>query len=142
MDNPLKKDEKIYLKTKILGKNIDKNVLIKKQNLNKKQYYEEIIKEISNEITNIVKSQNLIDIRTPSFLNTKLIMSKKNNLVELNKRLEKIDLIDNINVQEFNNEYVLIKLRYLGKLNKIIKQLEDEKILLKLDGDEVSLNII
>ena len=63
-------------------------------------------------------------------------MSKKNNLVELNKRLEKIDLIDNINVQEFNNEYVLIKLRYLGKLNKIIKQLEDEKILLKLDGDE------
>ena len=54
-------------------------------------------------------------------------MSKKNNLVELNKRLEKIDLIDNINVQEFNNEYVLIKLRYLGKLNKIIKQLEDEK---------------
>ena len=37
-------------------------------------------------------------------------MSKKNNLVELNKRLEKIDLIDNINVQEFNNEYVLIKL--------------------------------
>ena len=69
-------------------------------------------------------------------------MSKKNNLVELNKRLEKIDLIDNINVQEFNNEYVLIKLRYLGKLNKIIKQLEDEKILLKLDGDEWSLNII
>ena len=65
-------------------------------------------------------------------------MSKKNNLVELNKRLEKIDLIDNINVQEFNNEYVLIKLRYLGKLNKIIKQLEDEKILLKLDGDEWS----
>ncbi len=142
VDNPLKKDEKIYLKTKILGKNIDKNVLIKKQNLNKKQYYEEIINEISNEITNIVKSQNLIDIRTPSFLNTKLIMSKKNNLVELNKRLEKIDLIDNINVQEFNNEYVLIKLRYLGKLNKIIKQLEDEKILLKLDGDEWSLNII
>ena len=142
VDNPLKKDEKIYLKTKILGKNIDKNILIKKQNLDKKQYYEEIINEISNEITNIVKSQNLIDIRTPSFLNTKLIMSKKNNLVELNKRLEKIDLIDNINVQEFNNEYVLIKLRYLGKLNKIIKQLEDEKILLKLDGDEWSLNII
>ena len=71
VDNPLKKDEKIYLKTKILGKNIDKNVLIKKQNLNKKQYYEEIIKEISNEITNIVKSQNLIDIRTPSFFKYK-----------------------------------------------------------------------
>ena len=29
------------------------------------------------EITNLVKSQNLIDVRTPSFINVKLILIKK-----------------------------------------------------------------
>ena len=31
-------------------------------------------------MTNLVKSQNLIDIKTPSFLNVKLNLDKKNNL--------------------------------------------------------------
>ena len=30
-------------------------------------------KKISEELINIIKSQNLIDIRTPSFLNTKFV---------------------------------------------------------------------
>ena len=84
----------------------------------------------------------MIDIRVPSFLNTKFILNRSNNLVELNNRLKKIDIIDEIYVQEFNNKYVLIKMKYLGKLSKIIKQLEQQKILLKLDGDEWSLNLI
>ena len=45
---------------------------------------------MSREIINFVKSQNLIDIRVPSFLNAKLSTSKVNNLVELNKRIKKI----------------------------------------------------
>ena len=98
--------------------------------------------KVNNEITDLVKSQNLIDIRTPSFLNTKLILNKKNNLVELNRRLKKIDSIDDLYVQEFNNEYVLLKIRYLGKLNKIIKQLEKQNIILSQTGDQWSLKII
>ena len=41
----------------------------------------------------IVKSQNLIDVKVPSFINTKFILNNKNNLVELNERLKKIGLI-------------------------------------------------
>ena len=59
---------------------------------------------MSKEIINFVKSQNLIDIRVPSFLNAKLSTSKVNNLVELNKRIKKIDSIDSIYVQEFNKK--------------------------------------
>ena len=70
-------NEKIYLKTNILGKNIDKNIKIKKQNLDTEEFYDKIIVESSNEIINIIKSQNLIDIKTPSFINTKLILKKK-----------------------------------------------------------------
>ncbi|MDC0530376.1 hypothetical protein OAN91_03535, partial [Pelagibacteraceae bacterium] len=65
-----------------------------------------------------------------------------NSLVEFNKRLKKIDLIENIYVQELNNKNVFLKIKYLGKLEKIIKQLNDQKIILKLIGDQWSLKII
>ena len=136
------KNNKIYLKTDILGKKINKNILIKNENLNEKRYYEKIIKNTSEEIINIIKSQNLVDVRTPSFLNTKFEISRKNNLVELNDKLKQVELIDSIFVQEFNNQYVFLKIKYLGKLDKIIKQLEDEKIILKLEGDQWSIKIL
>ena len=134
--------EKIYLKTKILGKNIDKSLEIKNSNLENEIYYEKIISNVSEAISNLVKSQNLIDVRTPSFLNTKLIINKKNNLEALNKRIKKIDAINNIYVQELNKDYILIKLKYLGKLEKIISQLKKNRIILEQRENEWSLKII
>ena len=84
----------------------------------------------------MVKSQNLIDIRTPSFLNVKLALNKNSNLVILNTRIRNIDLIENIFVQDFNKDYVNLKIKYLGKLEKIIFQLSEEKISLKLINDQ------
>ena len=136
------KINKIYLKTNILGKKINKNILIKNENLDEKKYYEKIIKNTSEEITNIIKSQNLVDVRTPSFLNTKFEISRKNNLVELNDRLKQVELIDSIYVQEFNSQYVFLKIKYLGKLDKIIKQMENEKIILKFEDDQWSIKIL
>ena len=117
-----------------------KQLKLKKRNKYKK-FNDEIIKVISNELVNIIKSQNLIDVRTPSFLNARLIINKKNNLVELNKRLQNIDTIDGIFVQEFNNKYVLLKLRYLGKLDKIINQLKQQNIMLEYTNDQWNLKI-
>ena len=133
---------KVFLKTKILGKNISKNMLVKKMNNDKISLNEKIIVEAKNELENIIKSQNLIDVRTPSFLNVKLIIDSDNDLVELNKRLKKIDSIENIFVQEFNNKYIFLKMKYLGRITKIIKQLENQKILLKEYGSQWSLRII
>ena len=41
---------------------------------------------------------------------------------------KKIDLIDSFYVQELNNEYVLLNIKYLGKINKIIEQLKNQKL--------------
>ena len=90
----------------------------------------------------MVKSQNLIDIRTPSFMNVKLMSSKKNNLVELSKRLQKIDLIENIFVQELNTDYVNLKIKYLGKINKIIEQLKNDNIILEIKNDQWIIELI
>lgn len=133
--------EKIFLKTKISGKTFNKNILVKKNNLNQEKFYEKIISEVKDEIINIVKSQNLVDISTPSFLNTKLILNKKNNLFELYKRLEKIDLIENIYVKELNNEYVFLKIKYLGKLEKLIQKLNEQMVNLKFSRNEWNIKI-
>ena len=133
--------EKIFLRANISGKKINKNLLIKNNFLDEAKNYEEIIQRTRNEIIDLVKSQNLIDIKTPSFLNTKLTLNKKNNLAELHKRLNNIGLVDNLYVQEINSEYVLLKIKYLGKLEKIINELKKEKIILKQKNDEWSIKL-
>ena len=134
--------ERVYLKMKILNKYIEKNINVDRLNLDREDLYKYIITKVNKEITNLVKSENLIDVRTPSFLNTKLLIQKDKNLVELKKRLRKIDLIDNIYVQEFNNEYIFLKIKYLGKIDKIIQLLRKEKIILQLIEEQWRLKII
>ena len=67
--------------------------------------YNNAIKEVKREIDEIWKLQNLIDIRTPSFLNTVLEIKKDNDLLNLRKALNKIDLIESYNVMELNTNY-------------------------------------
>ena len=90
----------------------------------------------------LIKSQNLIDVRTPSFLNAKIKLNSKNNLIKFKERLKKIDLISNFYVQQLSKDYVLVKIKYLGKINKIINKLKDEKINLIMIAGEWQLNII
>ena len=134
--------EKIFLRANISGKKINKNLLIKNNFKEKEKNYREIIQRTRNEIIDLVKSKNLIDIKTPSFLNIKLTPNKNNNLAELHKRLNNIGLVDDLYVQEINSEYVLLKIKYLGKLEKIINELKKEKIILKQKNDEWGIKLI
>ena len=133
----------IFLKTRIAGKKINKNLSIEnKKNLLEEDFYNNIILKINNIIGDLIKSQNLIDVRTPSFLNVEIKLNDKSNLIEFNNRLKKIDLIDNFYVQQLNKDYVLVKIKYLGKINKIIKKLDDQNIKLKLIAGQWQLKII
>ena len=131
--------EKAYLKLLIENKLISKNLFFKKKpnNLTKKKTI-----EIKKEIINLIKSQNLIDVSAPSFINVKLKLDDKNNLFLLNKKIKKIDLIENIFVQELNKDHVNLKIKYLGKLEKIIYQFKDLDISLKLINDEGLIKIL
>ena len=129
-------NKKIYIKSIIQEKKISKNLNYDKNNLGQKDYYQQVIIESKKELINLVKSKNLIDIRTPSFLNAKLDINRSSNLVELNQRIKNIDLIENLYVQEFNKNYVNLRIKYLGKLDKIINQLKKQKIDLQLINDQ------
>ena len=129
-------DKKIYIKSIIQGKKISKNLDLKKQKLSIDKFNEKTIIEIKKELINIVKSKNLIDIRTPFFLNVKFNLNKKNNLVKLNSRIKQIDSIEHLYVQELNKDYVNLKIKYLGNLEKIINELKKENIELQLINDQ------
>ena len=77
IEDTLAKDKRVYLKTNIQGKNISKNIIIKEQDLTSAELYKKITLETKKELINLVKSENLIDIRTPSFLNAKFDLSGK-----------------------------------------------------------------
>ena len=134
---------KIFLKTRIQGKKITKNLYLKKkEEINNEEFYKKIIIDMNDLITDLIKTQNLIDVRTPSFLNVKINLTKKNNLIEFDNRIKNFELIDNFYVQELNKDYVLLKIKYLGKINKLINKLKDQKISLIMAEGQWYLNII
>ncbi len=126
----------VYIKAKIQSKNVSKNLNFKNENFDNSKFNGKIILELKKELINLVKSSNLIDIRTPSFLNVKLDLNKKINLVNLKSKIKKIESIENIFVQEFNKDTMSLRIKYLGKLEKMIEQLKNEKINLKLINDQ------
>ena len=133
----------IILNTRIDGKKIHKSLSIKEENnLNQKTFYHKILLEIKNEVTELIKSQNLIDVRTPSFLNVSIKIKNKSNLYEFSNRLKKIDLIDDFYVQELNKDYVLVKIKFFGKINKIKNKLNNQNINLKMTNGQWQINII
>ena len=130
------KEKKAYIKAKIQEKEISRSLSFNDQESDQDILYKKIITELKKELINLIKSENLIDIRTPSFLNAKLDLDKRSNLVDLNLRLVNIDLIENVYVQEFNKDFMNLRIKYLGKLDKLINQLKNEKIYLQLKNDQ------
>jgi len=45
-------------------------------------------------------------------------------------------------VQQLNKDYVLVKIKYLGKIDKIINKLKNQRINLIMTDGQWSLNII
>jgi len=135
-------NEFIYIKTKIQDKKISKKLNLKKNNLQINDFYKKVIIDTKKEIINLVKSENLIDIRTPLFLNARLNLNKKSNFNELNVRIRNIELIENIFVQDFNKDYMNLRIKYLGNFQKIINQLKIQNIDLKMINDQWIIKIL
>ena len=76
-----------------------------------KIFFPKVIVKTKEEIEEMVESKNLIDIKTPSFLNVKLNINKINDLINVQNSLLKIDLIENFHVTEINNKYAIMKIK-------------------------------
>ena len=132
----------VFLKGKISNNNIVKNLKFEKNNDDEKIIYSRIIKKIKFEINDIWKYQNLIDVRTPSFVNIILDIKKNNDLLNLQIALNNIDLIDNYQVLELNKNYAKIKIKYLGSVNKIKNKFSQQNILITIIDNRWNLKLI
>ena len=119
---------KVFIKTLIKKKKIDRNIDLSFYPDDKNKSYEEAIITLKKEINQIWKEQNLIDVNTPSFLDFFLEMKKIDDYLKLKSILDTIDIIENYSVLEMTNEYSKIRLKYRGKVNKIKDKLVEKKI--------------
>ncbi len=139
---PGDKQANVFLKGKISGNEVIKNVEIEINNNDTKVNYTYIIKEVKKEINELWKSQNLIDISAPTFLNIMLFISKPRDLLNLQQALSTIDLIDRYSVLELNKNYAKLNVKYYGKINKIKKKFQENGIIIEIINNEwrVKLN--
>ena len=127
---------KFFLKGNISEKQVVKNFKYLNQVGNNNNNFEQLISFLKNQIIEIVKSQNIVDVRTPSFLNVKLIINKNDGLLEAQRIFEKIDLIESFKVNEFNKKYANIKIKYYGKVNKLSEKMKQSGLRLSVENDE------
>ena len=121
-----------YVKTYIKKKEIDKSVDLKIYPENDIKTYEEAILTLKEEINQIWKGQNLIDVNTPSFLDLFLDTKQINDYLKLRSVFDSINLIEDYSVSETTNDYTKIRLKYKGKLNKLKDKLLEKKIIIKI----------
>ncbi len=136
--NYREKNTKVFLKGYISSKMIVKNLVMKDENVID---YQNILITLKKEIFEIIKSQNIIDISRPSFLNLDLRINRENDLLKLQTILNKIDLIENFHVNELNNEYANIKIKYYGKINVLSEKIKDKGLKLNIDNNQWKVSV-
>ena len=121
-----------YIKTSIENKKIDKNIDLKIYPGNDTRTYEKAVLALKEEINQIWKEQNLIDINAPSFLDLFLSVKQVDDYLKLRYIFDSINLIEDYSVLEITNEQIKIRLKYKGKLNNLTNILLQKKINIKI----------
>ena len=135
-----KQKTKIFLKGIISSKKIVKNLTFEDKTEEKIEYIK-ILNFLKKEILELIKSQNIIDIGAPVFLNINLTLNNQKDLFLFQNILNEIDLIENFNVKEFNNEFAYINIKYYGKINKIREKLIEKGIKINFKNNQGSARL-
>lgn len=128
-----------YIKTFIQKKEINKNIELNFTLNDPEGSYIQAIEKIKNEITQIWKSQNLIDINTPSFLDFTLEIRNTNDYLKITNILNNIDIVDNFRVIELSKEHAKLRVKYNGKIMQIKNKLNVQNIEVSIEDNEWKL---
>ena len=116
---------KIYLKTKFDNNKISKNINYELNNINDNESMSLILKKLKIKITDIWKSENLINLAIPLSIRVKFKYKKLNELNDFKKALFKMNIIENFSLEEFNINNSFFKIYYYGNPNKLTKELRE-----------------
>ena len=87
---PSKSSVDVFIKGLVSKKKVVKNLNYSLSNNLKEERFSEVIQSLKQDINEVWKSENLIDVRTPSFLNVNLDLHKQDDLLILQKNLMKL----------------------------------------------------
>ena len=131
---------KFFLKGTISSKKIIKNLSLTVKKDEKAEYFD-ILKFLKKEILEIVKSQNIIDIGAPSFINVNFSLKSQSDLFLFQNILNEVDLIENFNVRKFDNKFAYVNIKYYGKINKIREKLTEKGLDIKFINNQWSARL-
>lgn len=130
---------KIFLQTFISGKKINKSFTIDNfGNINKENFYDIIIKKSKQEIEDIIKKENILDLRTPIFLKINFKIKEESDLKFFQNAIGQISVVENYEVSQISSKNTQIKIKFYGNLMKFQKLLESNGIELNIKDNEWS----
>ena len=133
----LNEDAKVFIKAYFNEKEVIKNITL---NNNSTDDYNSLIMNVKNQINQIWKEQNLIDINTPAYLDIIFDIKKINDFLKFRTFLDTIDIIDNYSILEITNKYAKIRMKYKGKISNLREKFLNEKININIENNEWSLS--
>ena len=113
----------IHLKTNFNNNKISKNITYEIKNFNNEEKLNYILKDLKLTITDLWKEENLINVLMPLSVKLKFHHTNLKNLNELRKTFQKIDIIDNYTLEEFNINNSFFKIYYYGDPKKLKSKL-------------------
>jgi len=113
----------VHLKIDFNNKKISKNILFDLKNINDELALNSIIRDLKLKITDLWKEENLINLLMP--LSVKLKYQHKNlkKLDKLKNTFQKVDIIDNFTLEEFNINNSFFEIYYYGSPKKLKSEL-------------------
>ncbi len=108
----------VYVKTNFENSKISKNFIYNLNKIENETELDFILKDLKLKITDIWKEQNLINLLMPLSINLKFEHKNLTNLNTLRKNFEKISIIDNYTLEEFDINDSFFKIYYYGSPKK------------------------
>ena len=113
----------IHLKTNFNNNKISKNISHEIKNINDEEKLNYILKDLKLTIADLWKEENLINVLMPLSVKLKFHQTNLKNLNELRKTFQKIGIIDNYTLEEFNINNSFFKIYYYGDPRKLKSEL-------------------
>jgi len=113
----------IHLKTNFNNNKISKSISYKVKNINDELALNSILKDLKLKITDFWKEENLINTLMPLSIELKFQHANLKNLGELRNTFQKISIIDDYILEEFNIHNSFFKIYYYGGPKKLKSEL-------------------
>ena len=132
----------VFLKSNLSGIEKLKKIDFKIENLNNEDIRNDIISSLKSYTVELWKEENLIDISTPSFITLNIIAKNPKSLKEIIDKIKKINSIDSFSIENFDNNFVKIKIKFFGKIKNLQNNFIENGFEVQFIDDQWNLIII